>query len=314
MRRLAIASFVLLFAPRSADAQTCVDDAALTRAAAGLLTDAGPLDAASVRRAASEAGSQLPTVYALLDADEPRRERAFLNRVGRHAFAPLRCGQARSEGRRLLLAGPSAGTIELYEDGAIRVELSDGWGDPQLYVQDRLGARHMPMSGGEARLGDAVNGPFVLQLVATGPDGPRPVAELRDGDAPIAMPTSGTILDALSALRNGHRMRENRLLERVASEHAGSIRATGHVTHLGRGGDPEARLARRGIRARHVGETAACATDELGALRAMLESPSHRAALLDRRFTDVGVGRSTAPDGRSCVVMLLASWPRAVPY
>ena len=39
--------------------------------------------------------------------------------------------------------------------------------------------------------------------------------------------------------------------------------------------------------------------------------PGHAAALVDRRFTDVGIGEVTA-HGRRCVVVSLAAWPRYV--
>ena len=73
--------------------------------------------------------------------------------------------------------------------------------------------------------------------------------------------------------------------------------------------DPEARLRRRHVVARVVGEVVARARTEDEAFDALLASPSHRRALVDRRFTDVGVG--TARRGASlCVVIDLAAWPR----
>ena len=36
------------------------------------------------------------------------------------------------------------------------------------------------------------------------------------------------------------------------------------------------------------------------------------AALLDRRFTDAGAGMATDARGRTCLVVMLAAWPRLV--
>jgi len=81
------------------------------------------------------------------------------------------------------------------------------------------------------------------------------------------------------------------------------------VRHEVDGANPEVRLRRRGIVARVVGEVAARARDEDAAFDALLASPSHRAAIVDRRFTDVGVG--VARVGRNlCVVADFAAWPR----
>jgi hypothetical protein len=79
------------------------------------------------------------------------------------------------------------------------------------------------------------------------------------------------------------------------------------VRHEVDGEDPEARLRRRHVVARVVGDVVARARTEDEAFDALLASPSHRRALVDRRFTDVCVG--TARRGASlCVVIDLAAW------
>jgi uncharacterized protein YkwD len=45
----------------------------------------------------------------------------------------------------------------------------------------------------------------------------------------------------------------------------------------------------------------------------MFRSPSHRLAVTDKRFTDVGIGQAFDAKGHSCVVVLLAAWPRRTP-
>jgi uncharacterized protein YkwD len=65
------------------------------------------------------------------------------------------------------------------------------------------------------------------------------------------------------------------------------------------------------VEARHVGEVVSRAGDEEGAWRALTASPSHRAALGDRRFTDVGIAAIEA-HGHTCLVVVIASWPRRI--
>jgi len=55
------------------------------------------------------------------------------------------------------------------------------------------------------------------------------------------------------------------------------------------------------------------AEDAARAYDALLRSPSHRAALTDVRFTDAGLGESRDAQGSTCLVVVLAAWPRAVP-
>lgn len=313
MRRLFVLLSLLLL-PLPARAQGCEDDRRLSRAAAALLLEGGAPSRERVLVEARRAGSQLPVVHALLTREEPRRRRAFLARIAARAHAPLRCGEARSEGRVLVLAGPAAGRLRV-ERGAVRITLAEGWSDPVLYLRDADGrARAAPVRSRRVELPRDLAEPFDLQLVATGPDGPRPVAERRSAEPAGRTAGDGPVEARLAQLRGGRELRANRLLGRVADAHAARICARGRVAHVDEQGDPRERLARAGIRARHVGETAARSPSEAEAFDAMVRSPSHRAALTDRRFTDVGFGRARDRRGRACLVVLLASWPRAVPY
>ncbi len=99
-----------------------------------------------------------------------------------------------------------------------------------------------------------------------------------------------------------------------AADHARRVCRAGRVVHsLRPGANPQSRLARRGLRARVVGEVIARAQTPRAAFAALTRSPSHLATLVDRRFTDVGVGRATDATGRTCLVVLLTAWPRIVP-
>ncbi len=320
MRALVLTALVLtvwLAAPGIGRAQPCAPDDALTEAAQELLLSGERPSASAVARAARRAGSQLPVVSALVSADPARRD-AFLRRLAERGRAPLRCGEARGEGTRLLLAGPAAGELWWGDAGEIVVELAPGWTAPILYARAEDGATwREEVRGARVRIPADLGERATLQLVATGPDGPRPVAEVRPPEPVEAevMPRSDLPPRVrLAALRRRSPLRDNRLLRRVADAHAARVCREGRVAHGLGEGDPRERLAREGIRARHVGETASRAPSEAQAFDAMLESASHRAALVDRRFTDVGVGRARDAEGRACLVVLLAAWPRAVPY
>ncbi len=304
-------TLLLWLATLTANAQTC-DDPALVRAAAEALST-GERDLVQLAR---RTGSDLPTVRGLelADGDDPPVRR-FLDELAASSHAPLACGQASSEGRRLIIAGARAATLQI-EDEVARIALAPGWHDARLYLRDALGeARSYPIVEGRAEIPSDLARPLDIQVVATGPDGPRPVAErifgtarervVVDSDEPLARR-----IDRLRQSAGVGLLRPNRLLGEVATRHAVQLCREARVGHLGAGGDPVERLARQGIVARHVGETAARSRDIASAYAATLQSPSHRAALVDRRFTDVGVGVAR---GR-CLVVLLAAWPRAVPY
>lgn len=309
MRALAIV--LLLAAPAVGRAQPC-DDAALSLAAADVLSGV----ARDIGRAARARGSTLPVVRALrVTGAGAGRVARFLSRIRARGSAPVVCGEAHSEGSRLVLAGALSATLTL-ADGLATIELAAGWRDARLYVRDARGEMwQQAFVAGRAEIPSNLAPPIDVQVVATGPDGPRPVAEQRVGEGPtFAVVRSdepiATRVDYLRESLHVGPLRRNRLLERVAARHAATICREGRVAHVIGGADPVERLAREGIRARHVGETAARSRDLDHAYAATLRSPSHRSALADRRFTDIGVG---AAEGR-CLVILLAAWPRAVPY
>ncbi|HEY8429090.1 MAG TPA: CAP domain-containing protein [Sandaracinaceae bacterium] len=306
-----------ILAPAAAGAQVC-DDAPLSRAAAALLASGARVTSDSLLEAARAAGSDAPVLDAVVIRDgDPARRARFLSRA-RARRGTIACGEARDGARWIVLAAPRAGRIDLDGSGALRVALEPGLRAARLYAQD-ADARiwQAPVRPGEpVALPPELVPPIVVQLVADGPDGPRPVAERRiGGGAEPLVPNDDRPLAArLATLREragAGALRPNRLLERVARDHAERVCREARVSHLA-GGDPEARLARAGLAARHVGEAIARAEDGARAYAALLRSPSHRAALVDRRFTDVGLGLARG-EGGACLVVLLAAWPRAVP-
>jgi uncharacterized protein YkwD len=108
-------------------------------------------------------------------------------------------------------------------------------------------------------------------------------------------------------------VRTNRLLSKEATSHAQRVCDSGKLGHeLDPQADPEARLLQRGIEARVVGEAVARAATMREALHGIEDSPSHRMTVTDPRFTDAGFGQAKDDRGRTCAVILLASWPRNV--
>lgn len=87
----------------------------------------------------------------------------------------------------------------------------------------------------------------------------------------------------------------DRRLQRAARAHSADMLRRDYFAH----GRVAARLAHYGVRARRVGENLAWGSGSLASARAMvqawLRSPDHRANLLRRGFTRVGVA---APAGR----------------
>ena len=118
-------------------------------------------------------------------------------------------------------------------------------------------------------------------------------------------------VDALREARGASPLRQNALVERVAHEYAERVCDTGRVAHVLEDGEsPVDRLRAHGLGARVVGEAVARGATSEAAFQSLVASPAHYAALIDRRFTDVGTADAVASDGRACVVVLLASWPR----
>lgn len=287
--------------------QAQCDDDALQDAAAMLLLDRS-FDASSIEHALREAGSDVP--HARMRRGSMTEVRAWLDAL--ELDAPLACGFASTGDETLVLAAARAGSLEAI-DGGFRIELAEGYGEPYLVVQDAEGQMlRFGVRDGRVRIPDDVPRPVRAQLVARGPDGPRPVAIRAEANASVEVAGEGGARHRLAALRAAHEvseLRDNALLSREAERHAREVCEAGRARHVLSHGDPERRLERRGIRARVVGEAVARAPTEDRAFDAIARSPAHRMALVDRRFTDVGIGVARHR-GQRCVVVTLASWPR----
>jgi hypothetical protein len=328
----------VVLVPAQALALPCVPDADLARAAAALVANDEPLSPGAIARAAREAGSDAPRVHALRDGEgDDARVGEWLARIAERYDAPIACGEAWSEEGRLVLARARAGSLTIErappgedEEAVLRLrgELAAGFSSPELVARSADGTlSRWGVSPDELRegvtLSDLVELPALVQLVARGPHGPLPIAEriaAAPGDDASAslrgLPGGNDLGTRVAALREAHgasALRRNRLLAAEAMRHARNVCDAGRVAHtLAPDGDPERRLSRAGIHARVVGEVGARAASPAAAMDALAESPSHRYTLADRRFTDTGLGEATDDTGKTCVVVLLAAWPRYV--
>ncbi len=277
-------------------------------------------------RTAREAGVDANPVYAKFGVTgEFDSFKTWLEDLKETADAPLICGRGRSGQRIVLVAAIRAGALELTGKHSLHAEVIEDFRDPYLVVRDSKGSsRRISVDGGE--FGATITlplewgRPLFVQLVATGPNGPRPVAERWVGKIPEGAPTRHASQSPeawLMQLRRGagaRSLRSNRLLSREATSHAQMVCDSGRLGHeLDMDGDPEARLLKRGIEARVIGEAVARAATMREALHGIEDSPSHRMTVTDPRFTDAGYGKAKDDKGRTCAVILLASWPRKVP-
>ncbi|KPK16857.1 MAG: hypothetical protein AMJ62_03660 [Myxococcales bacterium SG8_38] len=277
-------------------------------------------------RTAREAGVDANPVYAKFGVTgEFESFKAWVEDLKETADAPLICGRARSGERIVLVAAVRAGALTLEGGQRLHAEVVPEFRDPFLVVRDSSGgSRRIAVdgqgAGASVTLPPDWGRPLFVQLVATGPNGPRPIAERWVGKIPKEAPahTSSQSPESwLMQLRRGagaRSLRSNRLLSQEATSHAQAVCESGKVGHeLDPFGDPEARLLKRGVEARVVGEAIARATTLSDALHAIEDSPSHRMTVTDPRFTDAGYGQAKDEKGRTCAVILLASWPRKVP-
>ncbi|MFT3923039.1 MAG: CAP domain-containing protein [Myxococcales bacterium] len=336
-RWLFLALAWLAGAPPQARALTlpCQHEDVLAEVAANLLLRGRAIDPSQLLPEARSLGFDGVAVHAHEGQDEAALI-AWITSLSERADGPLVCGEASSETRRLVLVSARGGELARSGD-VIRGHLAPGFRAPHLVVESADG-RVQRIDIGISRLEQGVRLPAELearrvQLVADGPRGPRPVAELNLGAEPAlpaqAAPASVAEqvkgprtrpLDALFARLDGFRansgvgtLRPNSALSRSAQRHAQRVCELGQVGHRLQGADPETRLREEHIEARGVGEAIARAESADAALAAVFESPSHRLAVTDRRFTDAGLGQALDAKGHTCVVVLLASWPRRIP-
>jgi uncharacterized protein YkwD len=335
-----IALFFAFLLPASALAQSkpiCSPEWPLSQAAQALLATNARPDAETIQRAVRAAGSDVVSVRALWQqgGDQKKTDQWLINFRGQ-ADAPLVCGTGTRSDVSLTIASARGGELHAIDPRERRVRgwLAAGFSQPQLVLIDATGRIvHLlatPKTLEEGILVAAnMEPPIRVQLVARGPGGPRPIAErvispTRGAVAPqnvlirdaILSPKESDPYVHLGQIRRAREVpavRTNRLLAAVAASHAQAICRTGRIAHeLGPGDNPESRLKRAGVRAQGVGEALAHAESVYTAMVGLQKSPSHLMTLIDRRFTDVGIGVATDNDKKPCVVVLLAVWPRVI--
>lgn len=305
----------VLYAP-FAHAQEC-SDSVLSEVAASLLLDHGSAEgapsAALLEAALHEAGSSLPSakVIVLGSENDGRGRERWLNARFREADGPGVCGEAVGQ-RRVLVFGVRAGSLRRFGDELI-AEWDSAFRDAYLVAVNANGGAHALAIPEDGHI-EIPEGLVRAQLMATGPSGPRPVADwgaTRLPELPQARTSEGRLARLREASGVGG-LRPNRLLAQAAQRHAQDVCREHRARHVFDSW-PADRMRRLGLRARHLGETVARASSVDGALEALAQSPSHRMALVDRRFTDVGVG-VVRSRGESCVVVFLAAWPQAIAF
>jgi uncharacterized protein YkwD len=313
----------------------CTQEDALSEAAADLLLSGKTLKAEQLLPKAKTFGFDGVAVQAHESLDDTALI-AWLKQQSDRADAPLSCGEARSESRRLVLVSARGGRLTLAR-GVITGKLAPGFRAPHLVLEDSDGVtRRMELRSDQLARGVPLpkEQTFTrIQLVAEGPAGPRPIAELwlsaeaanqrAESEAlPAAEPaprerSRESLYGRLTAFRRREGaggLRTNQLLSTSAQRHATRVCELGKVAHrLSEGEDPETRLREEHIEARSVGEAIARAGSADAALSAVFDSPSHRMAVTERAFTDVGIGQASDDKGHTCLVVLLAAWPRRIP-
>jgi len=188
---------------------------------------------------------------------------------------------------RLLVEATDAAVVLLAPDGQPRRVLADRTGD-------RVRSRFAVDQPGE----------WAVQVVATLPGGPEPVAEARlfvgvepqaapPEDPPLGLPDDQVLVARLDVARRAQglpTLRRSRDLDAVAARHAARMAATNTLAHDVGEGAPTERVRASGVSAAVVGENVARAGDAEAAHRALWESPSHRGNMLSRRFGRLGIG------------------------
>ena len=311
VRTAAVALTLCIVATARAEPLPCSEDARLTETAADLLLRDEPLAASSLLREARAHGFDGVSVHARESANDVSL-RAWLAQLGEREVGRLACGEARSAVRRLLLAAVRGGSLWRAGDRLFGA-LEPGFAAPTLVFEARDGSlASLSVTPAQLERGLLLSPsepPRRVQLSAEGASGPRPVAELElaPGAASRAPPIVATTRgrsprEELESLRRAGavgRLRDNRLLESSAVQHALRVCRLGRLAHRLDGEDPEARLARVHVRARGVAEVIARGASPEAALGALLASPSHRLALLRSDLTDVGFGEARDARGRT---------------
>jgi uncharacterized protein YkwD len=337
MRLFSLISCLLLVFSLSVRAQVdCALERELSRAAQVLLAQKG-INAEKIIETVRAEGSDVVSVRALWQrhGDQHRADQ-WIQTFQSQSDPPLVCGLASASDVSLLIAAGRAGGLKPIsaKNRKIYGWLAKGFAKPRLVFVDSNGLiietaiTPGTLNSGIDTPARLVN-PIRVQLVATGKGGPLPVAERIIGRLDIngrpgkqinrmadLSPSETNPIQHLNIIRQTWMVppvRENNLLAQVAARHARTICQTGRIVHEPTAGDtPMSRTAAAGIQARGIGEALAHGDNLHAAMNALQKSPSHLMTMVDRRFTDAGIGVALDQDKKPCVVILLAIWPRFV--
>jgi len=121
------------------------------------------------------------------------------------------------------------------------------------------------------------------------------------------------IFDSLNKERTARglaALRENRRLTAIAEQHSERMQQEHAISHQFNGEpDPTTRIVSTGVHVEATGENVAISLNATTAHAALMNSPPHRANILDPKFTEVGIG--AVQDGNT--IYVTQDFTRTVP-
>lgn len=237
-----------------------------------------------------------------------RKTQQTLSALARAADAPLHVSCQRKARHCDCVAAPVAGRLTLEDGRLLRWQLNPSFEAPRLYLMDRQGRASTltPSTGGALSLPE---GSCAAQLVARGPMGPRPIAEL-DACGTRSPAPAQSLREVRQALGVAA-LRPNKALSQLIERRRRKLCEAPYLRHRAgiRSASLDAHLSAAGLRTAGWGEVVARGRDAKHALAKALRSPSHAALLQDPAFTDVGVAVGKEGQG-ACMLVALARYPR----
>jgi hypothetical protein len=280
----------------------------------------------------------------LQDEDATRRIDTWLSK--HVAQGEVRCGIAKIKGPDLeslvVIALDALGDLSALPTRArlgqwltVDAQLHLPTSDAKVVVMGPTGAPRTVLTSAprnnrvRARMALDQPGPWLIQVISVHDRGPRPTLEAMvfvDSEPPAHFEphpapgetASAGIADATTALQRMtnearthsglNALQRDAELDRLAVEHAQAMVQSRQLAHdLGQGG-PAERVSQAGLQPLAVGENLATASTLINAHRALWASPSHRGAMLEPRFTAMGIGVVTSEDRSIWVCELFANF------
>ena len=234
--RVSFASVVFVFSlavSTQASALDCRPDTLLNRAAEKVVRNNAEVPTADgllslVRRL----GSDVAPVFAKVGSIKDKAGfQSWMARIGTKADGPLVCGRAKRGDVRAVVLGVRAGWLNISKDGVASVRLAKGFTTPYLVARLGDGTENVTpvrsLAEGRFKKTKVSSDAVVVQLVATGSRGPRPIAEVwlgNDADRPPTIKAS--------------RRRDTNTMVAPSSNGCGFIRVTAKRDSRIRGGRP----------------------------------------------------------------------------